>query len=49
MDRIGSGKSTVVLRLEYCRDGGFRGGAIAGNCELAIYRVTWRKKNIGMK
>jgi hypothetical protein len=36
MDQIGSGKSTAVLRPEYCRDGGFRGGAIAGDCELAI-------------
>jgi hypothetical protein len=29
--------------------GDFRGGAIAGECNLTIYRVTSRKKNTGMK
>jgi hypothetical protein len=49
MDRIGSGKPTAVLRPEQSRDGDFRGGAIAGKCELAIHSITSQNKNIGMK
>jgi hypothetical protein len=40
MDRIGSGKSTTVLRPEQSRNGDLRGGAIAGVREITIYSIT---------
>jgi hypothetical protein len=46
---MGSDRSTAVFRPEYCHDGESRGGAIAGECNLAIHRVTLRNKNTGMK
>jgi hypothetical protein len=46
MAQIGSDRSTAVLRPGMSHDGG---GAIAGECNLMIYRVTLRKKNTGMK
>jgi hypothetical protein len=49
MVRMGWDRSTAVLRLEYCRDGESRGGAIAGECNLAIHRVTSRNKSTGME
>jgi hypothetical protein len=39
----------MVLRLGMSRDDDVRGGAITGECNLTIYRVTSRKKNTGMK
>jgi hypothetical protein len=39
----------VALRPEHRPDGDFRGGAIAGECKLAIHSITSRKKNTGMK
>jgi hypothetical protein len=49
MVRIGSDRSTAVLRPENSPDSYFRGGAIAGECELAIHSITSRNKNTGMK
>jgi hypothetical protein len=49
MVRIGSDRSTAVLRPENSPDGDFRSGAIAGECELSIHSITSRNKNTGMK
>jgi hypothetical protein len=46
---MGSDRTTAVLWLEYCCDGESRGGAIAGECNLAIHRVTSRNKSTGME
>jgi hypothetical protein len=44
-----SDRWTAVLQPENSHDGESRGGAIAGECNLAIHRVTSRKRSTGMK
>jgi hypothetical protein len=40
LDREERERMTAALRPENSPDGGFRGGAIAGDCKLVIYSIT---------